>query len=427
MKPASFLASLLTCLLLEADSLARADSTGMGGVTVATAPANPMLHTVGSKLVDARGQPVTLRGVNLGGWLLWEGWIFGEGFRSESDLLKQLNSLAGFAATQAFRQGVYSNFIAEDDLRKLAELGFNSVRVPINYRLLDSGAFKPVYQEAGWKLLDRLLDWCDQYRLYAVIDLHAAPGGQTRLFTADPGGTELSLWQSPEYQRQTVAIWRGLARRYKDRTCIAGYDLINEPSPAHSRSLLELCQQLVAAVRAEDQQHTIFIEGGVLATDFSMFEKPLDANLAYSFHIYTWFGDNRRQRLRSYEALARQQNVPLWAGEFGENTYEMIGSTTALFEQHPEICGWAFWPWKRAPTTHPGLVTITVPTDWQQVMSWMAHPLLHRKPTGDETRHAMESFLEAVKLANGHLDERTVHELLGHGGAVQPKTSVPGK
>ncbi len=375
---------------------------------------NPMLHAVGSRLLDAEGNPVLLRGVNLGGWLDWEGWMFSEGFISETEILTRLEMLVGSDAAQAFRRGIYSNFIAAGDLRKIAALGFNSVRVPVNYRLLDSQAHKAVYEEAGWQLLDRLLDWCDQYHLYAVLDLHAAPGGQSGLFMADPGDAKLSLWASTEHQHQTVALWHALAGRYKTRRCVAGYDLINEPGPSKGGQWADLTRQLVETIRAEDRQHLLFIEGGSLATDFSMFGKPLDANMAYSFHIYTWFGDNRSQRLTDYQILAGQQNVPLWVGEFGENNYKMIGTTVNMFDEHPEICGWAFWSWKRAPSSHPGLVTVKVPAGWQKVMAWINHPILRQKPTTAEARQAIKEFLEAVKLENGQLDQQMLQELLPH-------------
>jgi aryl-phospho-beta-D-glucosidase BglC (GH1 family) len=394
-------------------SLAEMSASANEPATSGTA-ANPMLHTSGAQLVDAQGQPVKLRGVNLGGWLMWEGWMFGEGFVSETELVKKLNTLAGFEATQDFRRGIYTNFIAEEDLRKIAELGFNSIRVPINYRLLDGGASQAVYQEAGWKLLDQLLDWCDKYHLYAVVDLHSAPGGQFHFFTADPGDSDISLWQSADNQRQAAALWRALAKRYKSRKCLAGYDLINEPYAPTGQALVELYRQQVDAVRAEDKQHLIFIEGNKLATEFSMFAKPLDANMAYSFHIYTWFGDNRSERLTTYVKLAQQQKVPLWAGEFGENNYHMIGTTVTMFEAHPEICGWAFWPWKKAATGSPGLVTVKAPGDWQKVMAWIDHPFFNSKPSADETRHAMKAFLDAVKLANGQLDEQMAKALLPH-------------
>ena len=380
---------------------------------------NPMLHAVGTQLVDGQGKTVHLHGVNLGGWMLWEGWMYGGGFDSESVILDRLNTLAGREATRAFRDGFYSNYIRDDDLRKIAALGFNSVRVPVNYRMLLSDPDKAGAQDAGWQLLDRLFDWCDQCHLYAIIDLHAAPGGQASLFTADKGDAKLTLWQSGEYQHKTVALWRAVATRYKNRTSLAGFDLINEPDPARGRSWLELSRQLAEAVRTEDKQHLIFIEGGGLATDFSMFDKPLDANMAYSFHIYTWFGDDRSRRLKNYETLAISQNVPVWVGEFGENSYDMIGTTVQMFEKCPEFCGWCFWPWKRVSAKSPGLVTVNASPEWLRVVKWISHPLLNPKPGAEAARQAMSAFLESVKLSNAQVDQKMVHELLSRAPSPQ--------
>ena len=55
-------------------------------------------------------------------------------------------------------------------------------------------------------------------------------------------------------------------------------------------------------------------------------------------------------------------------GEFGENSYEMIRSTVEMYDRCPEINGWAFWTWKKAPNKCPGLMTIKVSKDWQTVM-----------------------------------------------------------
>lgn len=35
------------------------------------------------------------------------------------------------------------------------------------------------FKEEGFFLLDRVIGWCRKYGLYAFIDMHAAPGGQT--------------------------------------------------------------------------------------------------------------------------------------------------------------------------------------------------------------------------------------------------------
>ena len=62
--------------------------------------------------------------------------------------------------------------------------------------------------------------------LRVIIDLHAAPGGQTGVNHDDGPGFPL-VFYVPHYRRLTVALWRELANRYRDDPTILGYDLLN--------------------------------------------------------------------------------------------------------------------------------------------------------------------------------------------------------
>ncbi len=366
---------------------------------------NPLLHQQGAKIVDGHGKEVKLRGVNLGGWLLWEGWIFGKGvLTSETTILARLTEVVGKRAAQQFQRDVHDNFITEADIEKIAQAGFNVVRVPLNHRLFQDGA--------AWKLLDRLLAWCEKHKVYVILDLHAVPGGQSRLGMADPGDARHLVWGAEENQQQTAAVWKLIAARYRQRQIVAGYDLINEPAPPSGKALVSLYQRIITAIRAEDPDHLIILEGDEFSTDFSMFAKPLCENQAFSFHMYTWFGDDRKKSMAAYQALAQRQNTPLWVGEFGENSREMIRTTVEMYERCPEINGWVFWTWKKAPNTFPGLVTIKMPGDWRVVMEWVGSLFGGSKPDPAKARAGMREFLEAMRLKNCDYDERMQQALL---------------
>ena len=143
-----------------------------------------------------------------------------------------------------------------------------------------------------------------------------------------------------------------------------------------------------------------------------MLEKPLCDNQAFSFHMYTWFGDNRNKQIEAFAALARKQNMPLWVGEFGENSYDMIRSTVAMYNQCPQINGWAFWTWKKAPNRFPGLTTIKVPEDWQTVITWIASGFARDKPDAATARTGINAFIEALKFENCEYDQRMESALL---------------
>lgn len=388
---------LIVLLLLDG-----AGRIGVSGETPASK--SQMVHRDGSRILDGSGTPVKLRGVNLGGWLLWEPWMWGGHLlASESKLASRLTSIAGDLEMANFRRQIYEDFITEADIRRIAGLGFNVVRVPMNHSIFDKSDGPG---QSAWQILGQLLSWAERYHVYVVLDLHSAPGGQSRMFTSDPEPGNL-LWGSAESQSRTVALWRAIAQHYRDSRIVAGYDLLNEPNPQSGEQLLEMDRRIIAAIREVDPSHMVIVEGSKFATNFSMFSQPLSANQAYSFHMYTWKNDDRTERLNEYRRLSRDQNVPMWCGEFGENTYDMIESTLRLFE-NPEnaVDGWTFWSWKKVPTPKPYLVGIQVSPTWKRIVERTSSPLMLARPWRVNTLKAMREFAQAVRLEHNVEDQR---------------------
>ena len=372
------------------------------------------MHRLGLDVFDEGGKPLRLRGVDLGGWLLWEGWIWGGGInllhfwsQSQSSIEEKLTEAAGADAMCTFRAGVRDRFIGEADIAAIADAGFNVVRVPLNHRDFACDG------SPGWALVDRLLDWCETHGVYAVLELHSAPGGQTQFFISDP--ERVLLWDSADARDRTVAVWTALARRYAGRSIVAGYDLLGEPMPPKPSDVVDLYRRIVAGIRAVDPGHMLIVEGTDYARDFSMLTAPLDPNQIYSFHLYTWFGDDRRERLAAYAKVAAEQGVPMWCGEFGENTRPMIESTLAMFDaQAPPLVGWSYWTWKRtAASNWATLHGILLPPGWQRLISWAVNGEGSR-PAPEEARRSMQQFLDATAYDRLVADPALVDDLSEH-------------
>jgi hypothetical protein len=107
--------------------------------------------------------------------------------------------------------------------------------------------------------------------------------------------------------------------------------------------------------------------------------------------------------------------VPLWAGEFGDNTYEMIASTVAMYEDPANAVagGWSFWTWKKVSGKWPALVGITVPARWQAIFDWINDPRKNPQPTAADALKGMDEFIEAVKYKNTNADEKMMEALKG--------------
>ena len=376
-------------------------------------PLNPMIHQIGRTIVGLDGKPLKLHGVNLGGWLLWEGGDFGKAIMlSESTLMDRIAQMVGNSAAEDFRNQIYANFVTDADFQRIAQLGFNSVRLPINAKLLEDDNHPYVYKQTGWDLIDRAVNWGEQYGVFVILDLHSVPGGQSRLSPSDPERPEEIIWKSDEHKQRTIALWQAIANRYKDRKSVAGYDLINEPLPPKGTDLLDLEQRIVAAIRKVDRNHMVIVEGDRFSSDFSMVSKPLSGNQAYGFHMYNWFGDDRKKKLAGFKELSIAQNVPLWAGEFGENTYEMIATTVAMYDDPANQVngGWSFWTWKKVSSRWPTLIPITPPDGWQVLLDWLNSPN-KTLPDRAKTIATLNAFVQASRLENTHIDPHMLDAL----------------
>lgn len=359
------------------------------------------VHRSGQQILDGQNNVVRLNGVNLGGWLMWEGWIWGGGFTAEKDFNTKMQSVIGLAATNAFRDSVYKNFITRADLKKISEECYNVVRIPFNHTLLEDDANPYVYKQSGWAVLDSVLKWCEDYNVYVILDLHSAPGGQNTGFISDPD--PVNLWQSSTNKDRTVKLWKTIANRYKNRGIIAGYDLLNEPNVSNNSDLINLYRTIIDTLRSVDTNHMLHIEGNNYAKDFSMFTALPDPNMCFHFHLYTWLSPTTiAADLSVFTNLSNSLNSPIWGGEWGENDLTQLDTTLKLFNNPSyKVSGSAFWTWKKQwkLIQYPYYAGYFGSTNWDKVTAWIdnsGNPM----PTTMEMQQGISEFLTNIQLSN---------------------------
>ena len=150
----------------------------------------------------------------------------------------------------------------------------------------------------------------------------------------------------------------------------------------------------------------LILEGGNFSSDFSMYESPLDGNQVYGFHTYNFFTDETDiKNLQKLSEIAKNQNVPLWNGEFGAHKLSWIENQLKLYENpNFPINGWTFWPWKRVSENsnrYRDLGIIKPGNDWKEVAKGISDLFgPSKKITPEFAKQAMDSFIEAVKADN---------------------------
>lgn len=343
----------------------------------------------GQKIVNGTGKEFLFRGVGLGSWFLPEGymWCFPDKGDRPRRMARMISDLIGSDEAEEFWRIYYDSFIGEEDIRRISDEGFNSLRLPLSSRYL-LGSDKAI------KRVDRLIEWCKKYHIYVILDLHGAPGGQTGTNIDDSEKDQPELFIDESNARQTVKLWKELALRYRDEWIVAGYDLLNEPLPQwfsrYNDKVIPLYKEIIAAIREVDDKHMIILEGVHWATDWSIFTERLDDNMMLQFHKY-WNSPDR-ESLETYLAKREELDVPIFMGEGGENNSDWNSGAFQLFEDLD--ISWNFWTWKKMERDNSPC-SITRPGRWDILVDYLEGG---DRPEKEEARAVLLEFLQSLPL-----------------------------
>ncbi|KAJ8075802.1 hypothetical protein PM082_021434 [Marasmius tenuissimus] len=238
---------------------------------------------------------IVLRGAGLGGWMMMENFI--SGFPAvEYQMREGLAASIGQEKADFFFDKFLEYFFTKSDAAFYKSLGLNCIRIAINYKHFEDDMNPRVLKPDAFRHLDRVVSLCADEGIYTIIDLHAAPGGQSGGWHAD-GGTHIgNFWRHKDFQDRFVWLWEEIAKKYKNNTWVAGYNLLNEPADPHptQAKLMEIYDRTCKAVSSIDTNHVIFLDGNTFATDFSKFPDDATArwgaNIAFAIHDYATYG-----------------------------------------------------------------------------------------------------------------------------------------
>jgi len=374
--------------------------------------AQGFLRVNGKKIENKVNKDFILRGMGFGGWMLQEGYMFHLGFLGQQYKIKQkITDLVGKKQADIFYAKWLKDHTQKADIDSMASWGFNSIRLPMHYDLFtlpvkdEPVAGKNTWLPTGFEMVDELLSWCKQNHIYLILDLHAAPGGEGNDFPiADRHPGEPSLWESKANQDKTVALWQKLAERYKNEPYIGGYDILNEtnwgfddPKDPHGLQeqknipLRNLFVRITNAIRKEDKNHIIFLEGNGFANNYNGMFPLWDNNLVISFHKYGNFAT--KETIQKYLDYRDKYNVPLWLGESGENSNTWFTNNIKLVEDND--IGWSWWQLKKMGINQP--LEIKEPKDYDLFVQYCKDSLQLDSAKGQQILNAL---LQNIQIQN---------------------------
>lgn len=262
------------------------------------------------------------KGVNLGGWLLLEDWIFPQTMY-EQGIVDEWGVVGNFGGPQNPKainwfKDHWNTFITKDDLVLIKNFGLTHVRIPVGWWIIDY-RLEDGFVDGGMFYLDRLLAWCGELGLKAIIDLHALPGAQVayQSFTGHSQNKPYFFDDPKKYEQGYAAVLK-LAAHVRDyetdseslrHDVVVGMQLCNEPEEDRWENVQEFYTDIVPDIRKllPANRYAIYLsimnhpdEAKWLWGNNTQWLLPSEMNVVYDRHVYHAFGDD---------------DYPPWGGE----------------------------------------------------------------------------------------------------------------
>ena len=255
-----------------------------------------------------------------------------------------------------------------DDFRKIAELGFTHVRVPIKWERDDrsmSASPYTIYPEF-MNTIKSVVDAALKNKLHIIINMH-----HHNELMVDPQGQKARF----------LSQWKQISEYFKDYPDSLVFEILNEPHDKLTAGLWnDYYRDALRVIRETNPQRCVLLgvaEWGGTSALKSLTIVPNDNHLILTIHYYNpfqfthqgaewvegsdaWLGtkwnDTQAERqavideFQAAVALSKSKNIPIHIGEFGAYSKADMDSRvkwtrflSRWFEQ--QGFSWAYWEW----------------------------------------------------------------------------------
>lgn len=168
------------------------------------------------------------------------------------------------------------NRYTRQDFERIRGLGADVIRLPINLHHMTGGAPDYVLDPQFLRYLDEVVDWAEALDLHLILDNH----------TFNP-----AVDTDPAVREVLLKVWPQMAAHFRDRSDHLYYEVLNEPHGIDDATWNAIQQEVITAIRAVDERHTIIVGGAGWNSYNNLAAMPdyADDKLIYTFHFYDPF------------------------------------------------------------------------------------------------------------------------------------------
>ena len=198
---------------------------------------------------------------------------------------KGVNLGGGISQFTVFDENHFNTFITEKDIQNIAELGFDHVRVPVDYNVLEDEDGNT--REEGFRHLTDCRMWCEKYHLNMLIDLHECYG-----YSFDPLKKDMDrrkFFYDDALQTRFLNLWKKTAQTFAPWPEQVAFEPLNEVVLEEvADAWNNVVAKYIATMRAIVPDSYLII-GGVRYNNVlsvPLLDFPLDDKIVYNFHCY---------------------------------------------------------------------------------------------------------------------------------------------
>ena len=213
-----------------------------------------------------------------------------------ADIQNFCASQKGFNLLGKFDVNWSNSGFREKEFEVINQLGFNFVRLPVDYRTYTLAGNWNNFVESQVKNIDDAISWGEKYNVHVSLNLHRAPGYCVNSTTNLPVNQQLDLWTDTVAQNVFVNHWLFFAERYKEVSpARLSFNLVNEPSNVSEANYVAVMKKAIDAIHNITPERLIFVDGLNYAGEIILSLKD-EPNVAQALHSYQPF------RLTHYKA-----------------------------------------------------------------------------------------------------------------------------
>jgi aryl-phospho-beta-D-glucosidase BglC (GH1 family) len=206
-----------------------------------------------------------------------------------ADLKAFCSQQKGFNLLGKFDVSWSNTGFPEKEFSVIRDLGFNFVRLPLDYRTYTLAGNWDVFTEAQLLKIDQAVEWGRKYNVHVCINLHRAPGYCVNAVDNLPANQQLNLWTDSVAQKAFVNHWKMFANRYKDISPDKlSFNLVNEPSDVTEEVYVSVMKKAINAIHSVTPNRVIFVDGLGYARGLMLSLKGAP-NIAQTIHSYDPF------------------------------------------------------------------------------------------------------------------------------------------